>query len=69
MGSPLLPAQTLLPFCLIVTDERLVPVAVNPVNRPVGGAVGIAQVAVSRRTDPHRARGPSSRPSRPMARI
>jgi putative tricarboxylic transport membrane protein len=38
----------------IMTDERLVPVAVNPVNRPGGGgAVGIAYVAASRRTDPH----------------
>ena len=34
----------------IITDERLVPVAVNPVNRPGGGgAVGIAYVAASRR--------------------
>lgn len=38
----------------IITDERMVPVAVNPVNRPGGGgAVGIAYVAASRRTDPH----------------
>jgi putative tricarboxylic transport membrane protein len=38
----------------IITDERLVPVAVNPVNRPGGGgAVGIAYVAASRRNDPH----------------
>jgi putative tricarboxylic transport membrane protein len=38
----------------IMTDERMVPVAVNPVNRPGGGgAVGIAYVAASRRTDPH----------------
>lgn len=38
----------------IITDERLVPVAINPVNRPGGGgAVGIAYVAASRRTDPH----------------
>lgn len=38
----------------IITDERMVPVAINPVNRPGGGgAVGIAYVAASRRTDPH----------------
>ncbi|WP_137178645.1 tripartite tricarboxylate transporter substrate binding protein [Roseomonas sp. AR75] len=38
----------------IMTDERLVPVAVNPVNRPGGGgAVGMAYVAASRRTDPN----------------
>jgi putative tricarboxylic transport membrane protein len=38
----------------IITDEKLVPVAVNPVNRPGGGgAVGIAYVAASRSTDPH----------------
>jgi putative tricarboxylic transport membrane protein len=38
----------------IITDERLVPVPVNPVNRPGGGgAVGIAYVAASRRTEPH----------------
>lgn len=38
----------------IMTEERLVPVAVNPVNRPGGGgAVGIAYVAASRRNDPH----------------
>ncbi len=38
----------------IMTDERLVPVPVNPVNRPGGGgAVGIAYVSASRRNDPH----------------
>jgi putative tricarboxylic transport membrane protein len=38
----------------IITDERLVPVPVNPVNRPGGGgAVGIAYVAASRRNEPH----------------
>jgi putative tricarboxylic transport membrane protein len=38
----------------IITDERLVPVPVNPVNRPGGGgAVGIAYVTASRRTEPH----------------
>lgn len=38
----------------IMTDERLVPVAVSPVNRPGGGgAVGIGYVSASRRADPH----------------
>jgi putative tricarboxylic transport membrane protein len=38
----------------VITEERLVPVAVNPVNRPGGGgAVGIGYVAASRRTEPH----------------
>jgi len=38
----------------IITEERLVPVALNPVNRPGGGgAVGLAYVAASRRNDPH----------------
>ncbi|HZF76164.1 MAG TPA: tripartite tricarboxylate transporter substrate binding protein [Acetobacteraceae bacterium] len=38
----------------IMTEDRLVPVAVNPVNRPGGGgAVGIGYVAASRRNDPH----------------
>jgi putative tricarboxylic transport membrane protein len=38
----------------IIVDERLVPVAVNPVNRPGGGgAVGIGYIAAQRRADPH----------------
>jgi putative tricarboxylic transport membrane protein len=38
----------------IITDERLVPVSVNPVNRPGGGgAVGMGYIAAQRRGDPH----------------
>lgn len=38
----------------VIVEERLVPVAVNPVNRPGGGgAVGIGYIAAQRRADPH----------------
>lgn len=38
----------------IMVEERLVPVAVNIVNRPGGGtSVGIAHVVASKRADPH----------------
>jgi putative tricarboxylic transport membrane protein len=38
----------------IITEEKLVPVAVALVNRPGGGgAVGIGYVAASRKADPH----------------
>jgi len=38
----------------VITEERLTPVSVNPVNRPGGGgAVGLGYVAASRMTDPN----------------